>query len=605
MSKQTLVLTIVPALLKALGIPGDAERAVDYFDLLGVTREAADPTQVERNLKDRTRALRQWQNSPEYGPIVVQLLPVMHRAAKILMDPRRREAYRKELALEEQGDTMQGMERFRQMARVAFVGKELSQQDKASLQEAAKRFGIGNTQVQKIVEQVRAEYNARRVQAAPAAAEPDSEWEFHIAGKGETELMAMLQGLKTSGGSLVIGPKKLLEEVHRFGIETVRAHQIVKEQMTEWFKDMITTIAGEGAINDAQMQMLLPKAANFGLSDQEAYDIISEYSLSAVVSDDLRHQFELAEQSLTLDDFEEILNQTTQTWRHQKWLDRMREKLGPTFKLGPAIGAVVALALVIVVAIALMGRGSRGSSVASGAASRPNGTSATPAPTPARTPEAPARPPLPPRQPDPVSGLLRMDPQKPGDPPAFEIRISEITNENYAQYIKATLENPPPDWPGANGNLPEDARLLPVVNVTWKEASAYCLWIADRNGWKRGSARLPTWGEFERATRGVTIRGHGNPQAPDYWDVAQLWSADRARPVMTTPWDRILTGRGQMYDMIGNVAEWGNDQQGGQNVVLGGSFGDNDHNFNAMSQRWFPADSRRPWIGFRYVHVLD
>jgi hypothetical protein len=604
MNKQTLVLTIVPALLKALGIPGDAEKQVDYFELLGVTREAADPKQVERNLKDRTRALRQWQNSPEYGRVVVQLLPVLHRAAKILMDPRRREAYRKELALEEQGDTTQGLEQFRQMARVAFVGKELSQQDKASLQEAAKRFGLGNVEVQKIVEQVRAEYHARRAPAAQAAAEPDSEWEFRIAGKGETELLPMLAGLKTSGEYLTVGPKRLLEEISRFGIDTVRAHQIVKEQMSEWFKDMIKTIAGEGAINDAQVQMLLPKAANFGLSDQEAYDIISEYSLAAVVSDDVRRQFELVEQSLTLDDFEEILNQTTQTWRHQRWLDRLREKLGPAFKLGPAIGGAVALALVIVVVIALMGHGSRGAGGVSGKASRTQGASATPAPTPARTPEAPARPSMPPMQPDPVSGLVRMNPEKPGDPPPFEIRIGEIACESYAQYLKATLESSPPGWP-SGGDLPADARSLPVVNVTWKEASSYCLWIADRNGWKRGSARLPTRAEFERATRGVTIRGHGNPQAPNYWDEAQLWNQDRAQAVMTNKWDRILTGRGQMYDMIGNVAEWGNDRQGGQVIVLGGSFADNGHDFNAMSARWFPSDSRRPWIGFRYVHVLD
>jgi formylglycine-generating enzyme required for sulfatase activity len=133
----------------------------------------------------------------------------------------------------------------------------------------------------------------------------------------------------------------------------------------------------------------------------------------------------------------------------------------------------------------------------------------------------------------------------------------------------------------------------------------FCSWAAQEKKFAPNSVRLPTIAEFRRAAQGMTIRGHGVPTAPDYWDVAKFWSRTEPSPVMTTPWDKIYNGKGQMYDLISNVAEWGADVQAEKRAVLGGGFTDKAHDFNAMQPRWISADSTQDWLGFRYVHLLE
>jgi formylglycine-generating enzyme required for sulfatase activity len=69
----------------------------------------------------------------------------------------------------------------------------------------------------------------------------------------------------------------------------------------------------------------------------------------------------------------------------------------------------------------------------------------------------------------------------------FRLDTHEVTNAQYAEFVKVTRHPTPYHWKQA---APER---LPVYNVTWDDAKAYCEWAGKR---------LPTEAEWERAARG-------------------------------------------------------------------------------------------------------
>ncbi len=101
---------------------------------------------------------------------------------------------------------------------------------------------------------------------------------------------------------------------------------------------------------------------------------------------------------------------------------------------------------------------------------------------------------------------------------AFLLDRLEVTNRAYAAFVQATGHRAP-----ANSNpsatLWEHERPLaaildhPVVNVSWDDAVAYCLWLGKR---------LPTEAEWEKAARGTDARRY--PWGKD-WDIAKANSA--------------------------------------------------------------------------------
>jgi formylglycine-generating enzyme required for sulfatase activity len=75
------------------------------------------------------------------------------------------------------------------------------------------------------------------------------------------------------------------------------------------------------------------------------------------------------------------------------------------------------------------------------------------------------------------------------------IAYTPVTNEDYAQFLKATGRKAPKDWD--NGAMPAGKGRHPVVNVSYDDASAYCQWLSLQDG--KAVYRLPTEEEWEFA----------------------------------------------------------------------------------------------------------
>jgi len=144
---------------------------------------------------------------------------------------------------------------------------------------------------------------------------------------------------------------------------------------------------------------------------------------------------------------------------------------------------------------------------------------------------------------------------------AFYIDKYEVTNADYAIFVQATDAKPPWHWP--QGKIAKGKERLPVYNVNWFEATAYCKWAGKR---------LPTEAEWEKAARGGLDRNHyawGDAEV-DTGEV-RLSAPQSAGRTTDDPLPANLDGTDALpvgsfrpngyglYDMIGNVREWTND----------------------------------------------
>jgi iron(II)-dependent oxidoreductase len=127
---------------------------------------------------------------------------------------------------------------------------------------------------------------------------------------------------------------------------------------------------------------------------------------------------------------------------------------------------------------------------------------------------------------------------------SFSIDTHEVTNEEYARFLKATGTPAPWYWP--KGEFPAGEERFPVYNVNWEEAKTYCNWAGKR---------LPTEAEWERAARGGLDR-----QKYPWGDDDQL----RGRGHLNWAVGPVAVGSFPpngfgLYDITGNVWEWTSD----------------------------------------------
>jgi|SRR5271165_2078237 len=132
---------------------------------------------------------------------------------------------------------------------------------------------------------------------------------------------------------------------------------------------------------------------------------------------------------------------------------------------------------------------------------------------------------------------------------AFQISACQLTNAEYAAFLRASQSQPPPSWTDSSFNHPRQ----PVTSVSWFEAMHYCEWLSAAHGRRY---RLPTEVEWERAARGgiegrLYPWGDSSPQSlPDY---------DRRWKTGPEPVAQYAPNPFGLYDVCENVHEWCSD----------------------------------------------
>jgi formylglycine-generating enzyme required for sulfatase activity len=135
---------------------------------------------------------------------------------------------------------------------------------------------------------------------------------------------------------------------------------------------------------------------------------------------------------------------------------------------------------------------------------------------------------------------------------AFAIDEVEVTNERYMSFVATTGHRSPPN-PYGTGVLVsvKGIEQLPVVQVTWYDAKAYCAWAKKR---------LPTEAEWEKAARGTdgrTFPWGDDVPTPKRANYDREWVDDKTLHAVGS-----LPGGDSPYgikDMSGNAREWVQD----------------------------------------------
>ncbi len=183
-------------------------------------------------------------------------------------------------------------------------------------------------------------------------------------------------------------------------------------------------------------------------------------------------------------------------------------------------------------------------------------------------------------------------------PAAFEIMDRLVTVAQFRDWASSTSRNLPKQRNWAADDVP-------VVNVTWDEAAAFC---------SAAEGRLPTEIEWEYAAR-------AGSQAARYGEIDEIaWyarnSEKRAHPVgMKKP------NAFGLFDMLGNVWEWNADAfhatpgvsedegagegSDGKRVLRGGSWKNQPRQIRVSNRGRLPPDDREDDDGFRCARNLS
>ncbi len=189
----------------------------------------------------------------------------------------------------------------------------------------------------------------------------------------------------------------------------------------------------------------------------------------------------------------------------------------------------------------------------------------------------------------------------------FNIGETEVTNEQYAEFVAETKHQSPTGW--KNNKFPNGGASEPVAGVSWADANDYCEWLSRKIG---ATVRLPNEAEWELAARGNTNFVY--PWSGDWNDEAAESSETRGRirPVKSFPKGRSVSGA---YDMIGNVYEWTSDlyvdefgkpvlyEKTNQRVIKSGAADVSRKKLTTKFRLFRPEDKPSKLLGFRYVVV--
>jgi formylglycine-generating enzyme required for sulfatase activity len=193
----------------------------------------------------------------------------------------------------------------------------------------------------------------------------------------------------------------------------------------------------------------------------------------------------------------------------------------------------------------------------------------------------------------------------------FRIAETEVTNAQYAEFISETGHRAPIEWNGAE--FPKGTGEYPVVNVSWHDANAFCVWLGNKY---QQNVRLPTQAEWELAAGGAQRFKY--PWGNDWNDDGvEPEKSDGASPVKSFPVNKSPFGA---YDMLGNVWEWTSEEISRKEMesevakrattenekiylALGGSFNEDRSKLGNTFWAELKANTRTKSLGFRYVII--
>jgi formylglycine-generating enzyme required for sulfatase activity len=203
--------------------------------------------------------------------------------------------------------------------------------------------------------------------------------------------------------------------------------------------------------------------------------------------------------------------------------------------------------------------------------------------------------------------------QRPAHPvtvQSFLMDKTEVTNTEYAEFVRDTSHAPPKNWSGSKP--PFGQELWPVVNVSIDDVNAFAGWRSKRDG---VTYRLPTEEEWEYAAR--------NGQRSEIYPWGNDWQAKVAVIKEATP---SVVGsrpggnnRWGVTDLIGNVWEWtsskvsaypGNktvipDNTREYSTIRGACYvsdpTDPERPISSALREFIPAETKTPLLGFRLV----
>ncbi len=232
----------------------------------------------------------------------------------------------------------------------------------------------------------------------------------------------------------------------------------------------------------------------------------------------------------------------------------------------------------------------------------------------------------------------------------FHLAVHEVTVGQFGEFVEATGYRTECETAGKGGHGFESfgpappykpiyswrntgfkqSRDFPVVNVTWKDARAFCAWLSEK---ERAAYRLPSEAEWEYACRAGTLGRYGT--APTLREAAALGNIPDATGkarwphwltpdtydgyAFNAPVGRFPLNAFGLADMQGNAMEWVEDQatpgaygksppkdpvfrgEGGMRVVRGGMWC-HAVDMVRMTHRSFPGpDQVALQFGFRVV----
>lgn len=195
----------------------------------------------------------------------------------------------------------------------------------------------------------------------------------------------------------------------------------------------------------------------------------------------------------------------------------------------------------------------------------------------------------------------------------FSIAETEVTNAQYAEFIRETKYPAPLNW--KNGETPAGRENFPVVNVSWNDAAEFCKWLEKKINLP---VRLPTEAEWEFAARGR--EGNKYPWGNN-WNAEAAASLEKGGKISAVRSFSLNRSPFGVYDMVGNVWEWTQNKvektdivtdetvkealEKGEvlRVVKGGSAREKAAQISAQTRYEIPETTRNEAVGFRYVII--